>query len=131
MKDTWLKINGADSEQIQSSLSELKSKRIEEGKYSENDCKVVAAMNMSIIKEKLNVDELVLERLRHMASLWDVDFRVQDISSHRKFIGPVIVSFKKLFFPLIRFAMKDFIRQQRDFNAATIRLVGQISNKNK
>jgi hypothetical protein len=129
MENAWIKVAGDENQALEEKLSALKEQRIQEKKYSENDCAVISEMEMSVIKGNLDVDALILERLRHMASLWDVDFRAQNITSHRKFAGPIIVAFKKALFPLIRFVLKDFIRQQRDFNASTIRLVGLLSNK--
>lgn len=124
---TWLKFAGEDNLELEKTLTERVKARIAKGDYSENDCKVIQQMRMSVVHGELPIDDYALEKLRHMCQLWDVDLRPRAITSHRKFIGPIIVASKKIFFPIIKIFLKDFIRQQRDFNAATIRMMGALS----
>jgi hypothetical protein len=103
--------------------------RLQEGVVRAQDVDNIRNRALDLIPKDLSVDAVALEKLRRLCQLWEVDLHVGDISSHRKWIGPVIVQMKKLLFPVIRFFMKDFIREQRDFNAATIQLLAELCNQ--
>lgn len=128
--NSWLTICGQEDKAFEESINSRVNQRIANKDYSENDCKVIADMRMSVVKGDLKIDDYTLEKLRHMCQLWDIDLRPREITSHRKIVGPIIVGIKKMLFPILKIFLKDLIRQQRDFNAATIRLVGCLSNKN-
>lgn len=101
------------------------------GKITENNLKYLQQLDLSIVKSDLDISDLLLERLRLNCQLFDVELRPREITSHRKFVGPVIVAVKKLIFPVIKFFLKDFIRQQKDFNASLIATLGQIAVEKK
>ena len=76
-----------------------------------------------------SIDPAHLERLKNLCQLWDVQVRETTVSSHRKFIGPVIVFVKKIVIRLVRLVLKDSMRQQRDFNAGVIALLSEVCSK--
>lgn len=116
------------SDEVLKELIDSKAKKLyADGKITENNLRYLQQLDLSIVKSELNISDLMLERLRLNAQLFDVDLRPREISSHRKIIGPVIVAVKKMIFPVIKFFLKDFIRQQKDFNASVIATLGQLA----
>ncbi len=103
--------------------------RIQDGIVKEADVSNIRNRTLDLIPKDLSVNAVTLEKLRRLCQLWEVDIRVSEITSHRKYIGPVVVKVKKMLFPIIRFFMKDLIREQRDFNAASIELLAELCNQ--
>ena len=114
-------------------LEELVASRVESKvvarEYSRQDIENIKDRNLRVIEGALSLSDERLEKLRRMCQLWDVQIVPAEISSHRKFIGPIIVGFKRLLFPVVRYLLKDFVRQQRDFNASAIVLLAELSNR--
>lgn len=95
------------------------------------DVQNIRNRKLDLIPKNFQVDYHKLESLRRLCQLWEVDIRVSEITSHRKMIGPLIVRAKKILFPVVKFFLKDLIREQRDFNASVIQLCAQICNDHK
>jgi len=99
-------------------------KRIETqtGPYSLNSEEVanVEQLDHSFVKG-VKLSSADSDDLRSLASLSRFKLRPpSQISSHRKFIGPIIVFLKKATFPLISFHMKDTVRELDQFAGALV-----------
>ncbi len=125
-KECWFTVCGQKRDALASSVENAVARAQTASQLSSDEVERVKQLDFSVCKGELNVSDEILEKLRRMCQIWDVDIRVREISSHRKFIGPVIVAAKKLVFPVLRAFLNDTLRQQRDFNAAAIQLVGEI-----
>lgn len=88
-------------------------------------------MEPGVLKSTLKASDVELEALRRLCQIWDVDLKQPAITSHRKFIGPIIVAAKRIVFPILRTFMRDTLRQQRDFNAQAIALLMQLCQSRK
>ena len=95
------------------------------------DVQNIKNRQLDLIPKDLEISSERLEKLRRLCQLWEVDIHMGELKSHRKIIGRVIVGIKKLIFPIIRFMLKDLIREQRDFNAASIRLFADLCNQSR
>ncbi len=120
---------GQSDSQLLASLQARIEARISQGDYNRDEIHYVSKVNLELVNESLSVDQVTLEKLRQACQLWDIQFRPVNISSHRKFIGPVIVALKKLALPIIKLLMKDVIERQRLFNATMIGIVARLSNQ--
>ena len=132
---SWLQVKGNNNPELEKQLeSDVQALRAL-GRFSENEQKWIKAVDFKPVKSNLELSNESLENLRRLCQIWDVDLRSNNFSSHRKFFGPLIVTVKKLIFPVLRFFLKDFIRQQRQFNAACIAAIAdslnQTGNKSK
>jgi hypothetical protein len=107
-------------------LLTARNKRIAEGEFALEDVVYIRSLSLSPIKGDLNISDEALERLRRLCQLWQVRLRPRVISSHRPIIGRLVVLTKRALFPVVAFFMRDALRQQREFNAATIRLMAQL-----
>ncbi|NLF24908.1 MAG: hypothetical protein GX589_04525 [Deltaproteobacteria bacterium] len=125
----WIKVAGADDPLLESELDQKVEAAVRAGKYSQGDVAYIARMNLNISPGRLEVSDHTLHQLRSLCQLWDVDIRLREIKSHRPLVGPIIVALKRMLYPALRVLLKDFIRQQRSFNAAVVALLGDLSNR--
>ena len=109
-------------------VKERVEEHLKENHYSRDEVKFISKINEMPVKGSINVSAERLEKLRRLCQLWEVDLRYQNITSHRKIVGPLIVAMKRLLYPVIRAIFKDYIRQQKEFNAAAIALLADLSN---
>lgn len=100
--------------------------RLETGAMSADKIDYLQRVDLRILQGDLRASAAQLEKLRRLCQIWDVRLRPRTISSHRKFVGPIIVTVKKLLFPIMEFLLRDAMRQQREFNATTIRLLADL-----
>ena len=124
-----LEISLRDADKLSSLIEQRCAERIQSNEVYERDVANIRERKLDLIPKNFDVDPIKLEKLRRLCQLWEVDIRVGEITSHRKFIGPIIVQVKKILFPIIRFILKDLIREQRDFNAASIQLFAELCNE--
>lgn len=122
---TWLQVTGKEDPELALNIQ----KQAEALNLDPKHIQDIKELSFRLVDSDLDLDSEMLNKLRMACQLWDVDLRMNNITSHRKFIGPVIVFIKKLFAPFIKFFLKDFIRQQKDFNAAVIGLIGGVMEK--
>ena len=123
----WISVCGKEDFEIEKSCEENLLKRKAEKSVLSQTIKDVIEMRLPLSGVAMT-EEQRLDKLRRLCQLWDVDVRVNNISSHRKVIGPFIVLVKKILFPFLKVLLKDFIEQQREFNATTILLLSEINN---
>jgi hypothetical protein len=119
----WLEVCGQTDAELSESLHTRVKSLVGEGEFSWDEVAYVAAVSMKAGSKSLSVSDLQLEKIRRACQLWDVDLHIKELSSHRPFVGPIIVGFKKLLYPILKAFLKDFIRQQRSFNAAALALI--------
>lgn len=128
--DNWIKIQGESAPiELLNSLEGGVASKIGSGAYSDRDIKYLASLNRPVISQRLEVTADRLEKLRAMCQAWDIDFKPVSVSSHRRFIGKFIVAAKKGLQPIIKALLKDTIAQQRNFNAAVILAVTDLTNE--
>ena len=125
----WCKIPLPDGEKKANAVIQACAKRINDTRLTTQDVENIQSRQMDVIPKSLSLDPIRLEKLRRLCQLWEVDIRIGEITSHRKYIGPVIVKAKQLMFPVMRFMLKDLIREQRDFNSASIQLMASLCNE--
>jgi hypothetical protein len=116
----WLKVCGTDQPELEKSLTEQVERKIIAGNFAAHDVDYIARYPVSLSSGVLAVNDLQLEKLRRLCQLADVQLIPTKISSHRPYIGPVIVAAKKVLFSILGVLLKDTLRKQRDFNAAVI-----------
>ncbi len=126
---SWLEIGGKADPKLAQKLSESVREKIQRGEFLDKDVRYVSDLSRPLISETLNVSDQRLQKLRTLCQLWDVDIKGTNITSHRKYVGPIIVAFKRALLPIVKVLLKDTINQQRDFNAASISLLTDLANE--
>ncbi len=115
--------------ELERSLQGRVREKIASGSFKEGDVRYVQDVTFLPVRHRLNVSNEVLERLRRLCQLWEVDLVApRKLSSHRKFIGPLIVAAKRCMFPILRVFFKDTLRRQRDFNAQVIATLAELAS---
>ena len=125
----WITVPNSDSSAFEAAIERSLDQRIQSGTFSIQDVKNIRDRELDLIPKDLELNNELLLKLRRLCQLWQVDIRTAEISSHRPIIGPIIVGVKKVLFPMIRFALKDLIREQRDFNAEVISYLATLSQQ--
>jgi hypothetical protein len=130
-RTSWLTVAGKSDGDLEAVLAQEVASKIAAGRYTVDNVAYISKVHLNLEPGYLQVSDKTLEKLRRLCQLWDVDIRATNITSHRKVIGPLIVAAKKIVYPLLKVFLKDFIRQQRSFNAAVIALLAEVSQKPK
>lgn len=126
IKPSWITICGEEAKDFESQVAKQVEDKIALKKFTEDDIDYVAKLKLPLVGGALTVSDKDLEQLRRLCQLWDVELQPVAISSHRRFVGPIIVAIKKLLMPFMRAILKDTLKRQRDFNAATISFFADI-----
>lgn len=120
------------SSEMAQRLEDQVSQKVAAGKFKREDQHYVRDVNFMPVRENLHISQERLEKLRRLCQLWEVELAPpREISSHRPFVGPLIVAAKKMMFPILRVFLKDTLRKQRDFNAAAIALLADVANSGR
>ena len=103
--------------------------RIAGGKLKQEEVEYVSRLPLRYINDQRRLKGEMLNLIRTLCRTYDTDLFVGEISSHRKIIGPIIVKVKKLIFPVLRFFLKEYVRRQKEFNAATIAAILELAGR--
>ncbi|MCB0320524.1 MAG: hypothetical protein KDD60_06310 [Bdellovibrionales bacterium] len=115
--------------EIEEAIQRNVEKRIAAGEFTAEDVHFVSKLTLPAASGSLNASKEMLERLRRVAQVWDVELKPKSFTSHRPVVGKVIVAVKQALFPIIRFFLADTLRQQRDFNAAVLRCLVELTRE--
>ena len=125
----WLLVNEKEAPKLELHIDNSVKAKISAGEFSEDDVKYIRALSFMPKSDSSEIPHETLEHLRRACQLWDINIRLFNITSHRKIVGPFIVALKKLLFPVLRVLLKDFINQQRAFNAQVISTLHHLSQQ--
>ena len=128
---SWLTVCGKNSPDLARTLEERVAARKTQGEFADANVRYIEKLSFAPVAGRLEVSDETLERLRKLCQLWDVDLKVLGISSHRKIVGPLIVGVKKMLFPVLRIFLKEFIKQQRAFNAEVISFLACMEDRTR
>jgi hypothetical protein len=120
LNDSWLSAPEDLSQDLCKGASYRVTKRIAQGLFTHGDISNIYARKLEFIERSLDLTPTELTHARRLCQLCDVRLKDPSVTSHRRIIGPIIVSVKRLLFPLLRALLQDTLKQQRDFNAALV-----------
>lgn len=120
LNDSWLSAPADLSRDLQECASARVDERVAQGLFGHSDVSNIYARKLEFIERSLELTPMQLTHARRLCQLCDVRLKEPSVTSHRKIIGPIIVSVKRLLFPLLRVLLQDTLKQQRDFNAALV-----------
>lgn len=128
MTKNWINLpDSSESQRLEGEVARRVTAKVEAGEYNTEDIRYVSKLARPLVANQVSLSDERLEMLRRVCQLWDINFRATDITSHRPVIGPVIVAIKRALMPILKILMRDVINQQRDFNAAAVILLAEIS----
>ena len=115
---------------FQAKLRERSRLRCEAEGISADDISYIKSIDFSLFKgEEASISSESLDRLRAVCQHWDVTLRPVNFTSHRRFVGPVIITLKRLLFPILSAFFKDTLREQRLYNAQVIRFLAHLAKE--
>jgi hypothetical protein len=127
---SWLRVPLTDTSDLESALSAKIKELISSGSIPGGEIERVACVDTAITRrDAFIVTAERLEILRGLCHLYSAGIRAEEIRSHRPWIGPVIVFFKKAIFRVISALLGPTFQYQRQFNAGVIRLLGDLANQ--
>ncbi len=129
LRQSWLEVCGDRRTDIDASLREAAREHLALKGYTQKDVEYVAGLERPIFDGTLRLSSPELEKLRLLCRLCEVRLKPQRISSHRPVVGKIIVAVKRALFPIVEVFMKDALRQQRDFNAAVVTLLTELTSR--
>lgn len=101
--------------------SQLKSRILNSQDYDQTEIHSIEALEHRLFPKNFLLKKDDNEQLRRLASLSRVAVKPpSEITSHRPLIGPLVVLFKKLTWPIIAFHMKDTLKALEDFCALSV-----------
>ena len=89
--------------------------------YSASEIETISSMVSRFVNSDAQLSDKECERLREMAILSRCSLRyLQPITSHRKFVGPIIVFGKKLLWKLLYSQLRKQFEAMEEFNGAVV-----------
>jgi hypothetical protein len=128
----WLTLPFNDNVQLQQLLSEL-SRNVEQKKNSKatfiEETAYIDRFTLRLPNiGNSNSQELIL-LLRQLCKLYEPQPISQEITSHRKIVGPLIVLSKKILLPFMNKLFSSFFQTQKEFNAVVIAILFELVKK--
>jgi hypothetical protein len=127
----WIFVAGEFNPQVRDALAQRVTELRAAGKFSEADERHIAQLSFSITREGFAATPERVDLLRRLCQLYSADVRPPAPTSHRRFIGPFIVFGKKLLQPIVNAVFGPALRNQREFNAAVVALLTDLSNEGR
>jgi hypothetical protein len=125
----WLYVAGQADAALARRLSECVVARVTSGEMPADEQSRVSKTSTAVARGSFVVSSDRLELLRGLCQIYSAGIRAEKITSHRKFLGPVIVFTKRALFRVMSSLLGPSFRFQRDFNAGVIRLLGDLCNE--
>lgn len=119
---------GTKNLELEKEIEANVNKKISDKKYTEDEVKSIKDMSAKILDDNVYISDKSLSYIRFLCQSYNNELRLQNITSHRKFIGRYIVLAKKIIFRALRFALKGFVNQQQEFNAGVIKAIISLEN---
>lgn len=95
--------------------------------YTIAEIEHVGRLSKKLFPEGLDTDEKTNERLRALATTSMFEIRpARTITSHRKFLGPLIVLMKKISYPFIKIHLQESFAGQQEFNSLMLDTVAGV-----
>ncbi|MCO6430201.1 MAG: hypothetical protein J5J00_05020 [Deltaproteobacteria bacterium] len=126
--NSWITACGSSDEELSRRCQEGMHLRFAENEYTAKDVEYIQNLQLRVSRASSNLSNKEVEHLRRLCQLWDVNLKCPPLTSHRPIVGPIIVTVKRLFFPVVRLFMRESFKQQREFNANVITVLTEILN---
>lgn len=118
--------NKLDSSQIMEKVRENLKKRKSEGAYTEEDERLINFTQNQPATLKASESDRYLQELQNN---WSIENKNYVISSHRKFIGPVLIAGRKIINGETRRYIDNPLSQQSVYNLSNIKIIEYLHNK--
>lgn len=97
--------------------------------YTVNEIEMVSARSERLFPHDFELSEELTEDFRVLAKHTRVELTPRNLSSHRKYIGPVIVASKRILFKLLSAILKDTLGAQEIYNRHMLKVLAKECSK--
>ena len=89
--------------------------------FTRQEIAEISLKNSALCPKDFEINAQSHELLRVLSMFSRCELKpIKQITSHRRYLGPLIVFFKKLSWPLVRFHLKDTFESIQQFNSWTV-----------
>lgn len=127
----WLFVCGESDRQLAKNLAESVAALRSEKGFTESDQAQIQALSFAVTREGFSTTPERMEQIQRLCQLFSMNLRPTNPTSHRPFIGPIIVGVKKVLFPLVNALFGPTFRNQREFNSIVLALLTDLCNEEK
>ena len=127
-KGPWLSAPAGTSEELAKRALLQSENRRSSGAWTDASEEHVAQLPLLFSPARFSTSKTRLETLRSLCQVYDVRFKKEVAPSHRKVVGPIITGAKRAIMPFISVIFGPLFYQQASFNAAVVRLLGDLAN---
>lgn len=128
----WLRVCGEPNVTLESRLADRLARAVAARAIRPEDLQYLSRYRVALLGRTIEFSDDQLELFRRLTVSWDLSVSQRTISSHRRFVGRFIVLAKRLFFPLVRAALKEELLKQREFNGTVIEFLAcSLSEPNR
>ena len=121
METFTIHADNVNVEEIMKEIHRRVLEKKEKGIYSDTDLQQITELKQELSpQQNERYSELSLH-LRKLHLNWDMVASTSIIRSHRKVLGPILVTVKKIGSLVLRFFGAAFFTRQTEFNAANVR----------
>jgi hypothetical protein len=97
--------------------------------YTVNEISEVSNRSEKLFPNNFEISEEQTEIFRILTKFTRAELRPRNLTSHRKYFGPVIVGIKRVLFKLLGVILKDTLQSQEVFNRYAVKALAQESSK--
>jgi hypothetical protein len=130
MKNPFIKksLHGASSEDLEARVCAALDNRLRSlGHFSAQEIVDVTQKKRTVFPPGFALPSEITDEFRSLAKFAQLELRpAAAITSHRRFIGPLIVALKRLTWPLIALHLKDTVNAVREFEARSLFVMGSL-----
>ncbi len=134
---SWIVLLGNEGHALEQDLKRRLDDRIAgklaaptvQGKPTAEEVRYVTELELKIPAAGNHLNEQDHALLRALCRLSNVELLPFSISSHRRFVGPIIIKVKRLIFRFLQVLLRDVLRQQREFNMRAVEMISVLSRK--
>lgn len=124
---SWIVIAGTTaSEERCATFRASAERRFRQKGFLEKDEQYLATLDRSVMLPEGVVSDRQLEIFRRLCATWYVDLKPPSISSHRRWIGPVIVTGKRLMYRMLIPLFSKLLKDEREFRTAAVLLFAEL-----
>jgi hypothetical protein len=130
---SWFTVCGNTNLELESQVKRSISNRLAAKNFTEADLEYIKKLDFTprlSANSDLKNDQKLFAMLRELCKLCDSKPQALSITSHRPFVGPIIVASKKILYAVFGAFLKSREEQQRKFNAATLEVLIKLAGRN-
>lgn len=120
LTSAWLRVGGQPDEHLEARVRERLSRAIADRAIRRENLEYLSQYRVPLLERTAEFSDSHLELFRKLTVSWDLSVTQRTITSHRRFVGRLIVLAKRCVFPLVRAALKEELTRQREFNGAVV-----------